>query len=310
MTCGERIKNKRKELKLTQDELAKKIGLKGGTISKYELDEISIPASNLKLIASVLGVSTDYLLGNTSIINPKEHLEKKLAEYYLTDYEYNLLLNEIFKDNVINLDKLELGSSKINNAFKEILDIYQNYINTYIADINDKNANKEEIIQNIDNNFMKLLHSINKEKIIYKMDSNIFPSTNTPVMLPILGRISAGLPILAVENIDGYDYAPSSKLQDGYEYFFLKVQGDSMNLEFPDGSLLLIQKQPTLEKGQIGVFRINGDDATVKRFKEENGLITLEPRSTNPEHETHTYDPNKISIEIIGKVISYTANIN
>ena len=85
-----------------------------------------------------------------------------------------------------------------------------------------------------------------------------------------------------------------------------------MNRKFPDGCLLLIQRQPTLENGQIGVFRVNGDDATVKRFKDdkENGLISLEPMSDNPVHQVQTYNPQKIKIEIIGKVICSITDVN
>ena len=83
-----------------------------------------------------------------------------------------------------------------------------------------------------------------------------------------------------------------------------------MNLKFPDGCLLLVQKQPTLENGQIGVFRINGYDATVKRFKEENGLIILEPMSNNPKHYVQTYNPQDVPVEIIGKVVSYIGDVN
>ncbi len=83
-----------------------------------------------------------------------------------------------------------------------------------------------------------------------------------------------------------------------------------MNLKFPDGCLLLVQKQPELENGQIGVIMVNSDDATVKRFKEENNLIILEPMSSNPEHQVQIYNPQKIKIEIIGKVICSITDIN
>ena len=83
-----------------------------------------------------------------------------------------------------------------------------------------------------------------------------------------------------------------------------------MNLKFPDGCLLLVQNQPDLENGQIGVIRVNGDDATVKRFKCENDLVILEPMSSNPEHQVQIYNPQKIKIEIIGKVICAITDIN
>ncbi|MEG1705051.1 MAG: helix-turn-helix transcriptional regulator [Clostridia bacterium] len=65
MTCGEKIKYLRKKSDLTQTELAKKVGLQFGSISKYEKDEVSIPADNLSKIADIFNVSTDYLLGRT-----------------------------------------------------------------------------------------------------------------------------------------------------------------------------------------------------------------------------------------------------
>ena len=143
-----------------------------------------------------------------------------------------------------------------------------------------------------------------------KQDSNIFPTVDIPQKYPVLGKISAGLPIWAVENIEGYMYAPSSKIQQGYDYFFLRVIGDSMNLKFPDGCLLLVQKQPELENSQIGVIRVNGDDATVKRFKQEGDLVILEPMSSNPEHQVQIYNPKKTKVEIIGKVICAITDVN
>ena len=83
-----------------------------------------------------------------------------------------------------------------------------------------------------------------------------------------------------------------------------------MNLKFPDGCLLLVQKQPELENGQIGVIKVNGDDATVKRFKCENNLVILEPMSSNSEHQVQIYNPQKIKIEIIGKVICAITDVN
>lgn len=143
-----------------------------------------------------------------------------------------------------------------------------------------------------------------------KIESNVFPTANIPKKVPVIGKISAGLPILAVENIEGYEFAPSSHIKEGYEYFYLRVQGDSMNLRFNEGDIVLVQKQDTLENDEIGVILVNGDDATVKKYKSENGLVILEPLSTNPENTVQIYNPKNISIKIIGKVVSYQGKIN
>lgn len=316
MTCGERIKLKRKELGLNQTELADKVGLKFSTISKYEKNEISIPASNLKDIANVLNVSVDYLLGNTSILNPKQYLENVLLKYNLTESEYTTILNDFLENSTINFSTLNSNNKntdRIKKAYYEIFNVYINYLESAPLD-NDINIEDESTIKKyldpIDNSFIEMLKTLNKDVIIRNTNSDIFSTVDVPKKYPVLGKISAGLPILALENIEDYSYAPSSKIQKEYDYFFLRVKGDSMNLKFPDGCLLLVQRQPTLENGQIGVIRINGDDATVKRFKEENNLIILEPMSNNPIHQVQIYDPSKIKVEIIGKVISYTGDVN
>lgn len=143
----------------------------------------------------------------------------------------------------------------------------------------------------------------------HEIDSNIFPDTDTPKKIPVVGKISAGLPILATENIEGYEFAPSSQIKEGYTYFYLRVQGDSMNLKFNEGDIVLVQKQDDLENNEIGVILVNGFDATVKKYRKENGLVILEPMSTNPENTVQIYNPKDISIKIIGKVISYQGKI-
>lgn len=151
---------------------------------------------------------------------------------------------------------------------------------------------------------------INDEAPKYKEDSNVFPLPDTPMKVPVVGKIAAGLPILAVENIEGYEYAPSSYIKEGYEYFYLRVQGDSMNLKFNDGDIVLVQKQDFLENDEIGVILVNGFDATVKKYKNNNGIVILEPMSTNPENTVQIYNAKDIEIKIIGKVVSYQGKIN
>ena len=142
-----------------------------------------------------------------------------------------------------------------------------------------------------------------------KVESNVFPTTDIPEKVPVVGKISAGLPILATENIEGYEFAPSSQIKEGFTYFYLRVQGDSMNLKFSEGDIVLIQRQDTLENDEIGAILVDGNDATVKKYKFENGLVILEPMSTNPENTVQIYNPKKINIQIIGKVISYQGKI-
>lgn len=139
--------------------------------------------------------------------------------------------------------------------------------------------------------------------------SNVFPIADSPISVPVLGKISAGLPLLATENIEGYEFAPSSYIKKGFDYFYLRVNGDSMNIKFADGDIVLVQKQDELENDEIGVILVDGQDATVKKYKFENGLVILSPMSTNPEHVVQIYNPKDVSIKIVGKVVSYQGKI-
>lgn len=130
-----------------------------------------------------------------------------------------------------------------------------------------------------------------------------------PQKIPVLGKISAGLPLYADEQLEGYMMAPETVIKHGIEYFYLRVQGDSMNSKFNDGDLVLVQKQDTLENGEIGAIRVNGFDATVKRFKKQGNLIILEPMSTNPAHTVQIYNPKEVDVNIIGKVIWYMGKV-
>ena len=140
-------------------------------------------------------------------------------------------------------------------------------------------------------------------------ESNIFPIADSPINVPVLGRIAAGLPLLATENIEGYELAPSSIIKEGFDYFYLRVNGDSMNLKFNDGDIVLVQKQDDLENDEIGVILVDGQDATVKKYKYENGFVILSPMSTNPSHVVQIYNPKDVLIKIVGKVVSYQGKI-
>lgn len=119
--------------------------------------------------------------------------------------------------------------------------------------------------------------------------------------IPILGRISAGLPLYADEQIEGYTY---TDLNHGGEYFALRVQGDSMNaIRIYDGDLLIVRKQDIVEDGEIAVVMVNDDEATVKCWHKRGNIVMLEPKSTNPAHQMQIYDARETPIRVIGKVV-------
>jgi repressor LexA len=116
--------------------------------------------------------------------------------------------------------------------------------------------------------------------------------------IPILGRVPAGEPLLAVENIEGM-VAIDSTIAKGENLFLLKVKGDSMvEAGILDGDFVLVRPQSTVEDGEIVVALIE-DEATVKRFFRESNGIRLQPE--NPAF-TPIIVKNE-SVEVIGKVI-------
>lgn len=117
------------------------------------------------------------------------------------------------------------------------------------------------------------------------------------VNVQVYGKIAAGIPITAVENI-GESFAVPQSLAKGGELFMLRVSGESMiNASILDGDLIIVRKQPTADNGDIVVALIGGEDATVKTLKRENGHIMLIP-------ENDTMSPIIADdAEILGKVV-------
>lgn len=119
--------------------------------------------------------------------------------------------------------------------------------------------------------------------------------------IPILGRISAGLPLYAEQHIEGYTV---TDLNGQAEYFALIVHGDSMNaLGINDGYRIIVRRQNAVENGEVAVVMVGDEDATVKRFYATGDTVTLMPQSTNPEHQPQIYDASKAKIRVIGKVV-------
>ncbi len=118
------------------------------------------------------------------------------------------------------------------------------------------------------------------------------------VRVPLLGTVTAGRPITAVEDILGYISFSTKKNYQG-ELFALKVRGDSMiNAAILDGDTIIVEKCPTAENGDIVVALIDGCEATVKRFYKEEGHYRLQP-------ENDAMEPIIVSeVSILGKVVA------
>lgn len=114
--------------------------------------------------------------------------------------------------------------------------------------------------------------------------------------VPLIGHVTAGMPILAVEEVE--DYVPYSGSYDVRELFALRVRGTSMiNAGILDGDVVIVHRTPVAENGDIIVALI-GEEATVKRFFKENGHFRLQPE--NPDFEPIIVP----EVSVLGKVVS------
>lgn len=111
-------------------------------------------------------------------------------------------------------------------------------------------------------------------------DNNFIPYRPTGTV-PVLGRIAAGVPISAIEEVEGYEPVTVSDPENCY---YLRVDGDSMiGAGIQSGDLVLIRQQPTADNGQIVACKVNGDEATLKRFHQQGEAVLLMPENPNYE---------------------------
>ena len=117
------------------------------------------------------------------------------------------------------------------------------------------------------------------------LPSNIIPVTG---MAPIYGTIPAGMPAFAEQNIEGY---MPIMFKNPQEYFCLRVKGDSMTgANIISGSIVVIHHQNTAENGEVVACRVNGEETTLKRFKQKDDTVFLMP-------ENSAYEPIIVSCE-------------
>ncbi|MDQ7225128.1 S24 family peptidase [Staphylococcus haemolyticus] len=121
--------------------------------------------------------------------------------------------------------------------------------------------------------------------------------------IPVVSKVSAGLPIYSEENLIDYIYFATNKLNSGKEEFGLKVSGDSMDKIFQDGDIVVVEKDSVVENGQLGVVMINGYNATVKRVRYNGDQIILIPESNNSNHYPQVYGKDD-EVKIIGRVVA------
>lgn len=133
-------------------------------------------------------------------------------------------------------------------------------------------------------------------EVLHKSDENI-PKEEVQ-FAPLIGKVTAGVPITAVENIEEYIPVPRTHVSSEDQLFVLTIEGDSMiEAGIFDGDLVIVRQQNTADNSDIVVAMTEDDEATVKRFFKEKDYIRLEPE--NPTMDSLIYE----QVTILGKVI-------
>lgn len=130
---------------------------------------------------------------------------------------------------------------------------------------------------------------------------------NKYIRIPVLGRVAAGIPIDAIEEVIDWEDISAEAAGDG-EYFGLQIKGHSMEPKISDGDIVIVRRQPDVDSGDIAVVLVNGDDATVKKVKKSPQGVTLIP--SNPAYEPMYYSNKEIEslpVQILGRVVELRA---
>lgn len=143
--------------------------------------------------------------------------------------------------------------------------------------------------------------NIQKSDLIEQKEPELtFVDLSNYIKIPVVGKIPAGVPIEAIEDIIETIDIPEDWTKGDKEYIGLRVSGDSMYPVLLDGDTVVIQVQPSAETGDICACYVNGYDATLKRIALTPTSITLKPENPNYPPKTYTH-PGEVTIA--GKVV-------
>lgn len=140
--------------------------------------------------------------------------------------------------------------------------------------------------------------------IDFLMDGDSNENNSKGVCIPVLGRVVAGIPLEAIEDIEDYEEIPRRMASSG-EFFALRIKGRSMEPKLSEGDIVIVRKQEDVDSGDTAIVLVNGDEATVKQIKKtEAGIMLI---GFNVEvYQPHFYSNDQIEnlpVRIIGKVV-------
>lgn len=148
---------------------------------------------------------------------------------------------------------------------------------------------------------------IEKSALIDESSSSTYPHKTQGVIINVLGRVAAGIPIEAVTDIIDTEEITEEMARTG-AFFGLQIKGDSMEPKISDGDIVIVRQQDDAESGEIVIATVNGDEATCKRLRKYRDGIEL--ISNNPSYEPMFFSNEEIEqkpVKIIGRVVELRA---
>lgn len=201
-------------------------------------------------------------------------------------------------------DKLKLVFSnnlkrelKIHNKNQTDLCEFLNLNSSTVSDwVNGKKYPRMDKVQKIADYLNIMKSDLTEEK-------QPFNKISRGVKIPVLGRVIAGIPVEAIEEIIDYEEIDEKTARCG-NYFALQVKGDSMEPKMSEGDVVIVRQQDMVESGDVAIVLINGDEATVKRVRILDDGIMMIPFNTKYVPWTYTAkECEDKPVSIIGKVV-------
>jgi repressor LexA len=124
--------------------------------------------------------------------------------------------------------------------------------------------------------------------------------------VPVMGRIAAGTPIEAISEVASHVAVPQQMLGPGRSHYALEVRGDSMiEAGINDGDVVVIEEGAAADNGDIVVALVEGQEATLKRYRRKGGMIALE--AANPAYETRVLREDQVTVQgkLVGLIRTY-----
>lgn len=204
-----------------------------------------------------------------------------------------------------------MKEQELSNRMKDIMKTLKErreYLNFSFQDLSKKTGISKSTLQRYETGSIKNI-PMDKFEILsnaLKIDPNEvlgYDNYKKGIEIPVVGKVVAGIPIEAIEEILDYEEITKEMASKG-KHFGLKIKGDSMYPVLMENDTIIVREQSDIESGEIAVVLVNGSDATVKKVKKTEQGIMLIP--INQDYETMFYtneQVRKLPLTIVGRVV-------